>query len=146
MGVLGLVLVLLLSTLYPINFAIILMWKRELVALLELSSWYLLSVCFLWIFSWCCGLVCSVLVALPDYTLLYFIACCWCSNTSHWHVTPVLFVNIYITHLYSLVIYLLVEHVQVLLMINKYTMHNKFSNCFIWVSPSTSDLRFHLLS
>ena len=22
-------------------------------------------------------------------------------------------------------------------------MHNKFSNCFVWVSPSTSDLRFH---
>ena len=28
----------------------------------------------------------------------------------------------------------------------KYTMHNKFSNCFVWVSPSTSDLKFHLLS
>ena len=27
-----------------------------------------------------------------------------------------------------------------------YTMHNKFSNCFVWVSPSTSDLEFHLLS
>ena len=26
-----------------------------------------------------------------------------------------------------------------------YTMHNKFSNCFVWVSPSTSDLEFHLL-
>ena len=22
-------------------------------------------------------------------------------------------------------------------------MHNKFSNCFVWVSPSTSDLKFH---
>ena len=27
-----------------------------------------------------------------------------------------------------------------------YTMHNKFSNWFVWVSPSTSDLKFHLLS
>ena len=27
-----------------------------------------------------------------------------------------------------------------------YTMHNKFSNCFVWVSPSTSDLEFHLVS
>ena len=27
-----------------------------------------------------------------------------------------------------------------------YTMHNKFSNCFVWVSPSTSDHEFHLLS
>ena len=25
-------------------------------------------------------------------------------------------------------------------------MHNKFSNCLVWVSPSTSDLEFHLLS
>ena len=25
-------------------------------------------------------------------------------------------------------------------------MHNTFSNCFVWVSPSTSDLEFHLLS
>ena len=22
-----------------------------------------------------------------------------------------------------------------------YTMHNEFSNCFVWVSPSTSDLK-----
>ena len=27
-----------------------------------------------------------------------------------------------------------------------YTMHNKFSNCFVWVIPPTSDLKFHLLS
>ena len=27
-----------------------------------------------------------------------------------------------------------------------YTMHNKFSNCFVWMNPSTSDLKFHLLS
>ena len=27
-----------------------------------------------------------------------------------------------------------------------YTMHNKFSKCFVWMSPSTSDLEFHLLS
>ena len=28
----------------------------------------------------------------------------------------------------------------------KYTMRNKFSNCFVWMSPSTLDLEFHLLS
>ena len=27
-----------------------------------------------------------------------------------------------------------------------YTMHSKFSNCFVWVSPSTLNLEFHLLS
>ena len=27
----------------------------------------------------------------------------------------------------------------------KYPMHNKFSNCFVWVSSSTSDQEFHLL-
>ena len=27
-----------------------------------------------------------------------------------------------------------------------YTMYNKFSNCFVWVSPFTPDLEFHLLS
>ena len=26
-------------------------------------------------------------------------------------------------------------------MINVDTMENKFSNCFVWVSPSTSDLK-----
>ena len=26
-----------------------------------------------------------------------------------------------------------------------YTMHNKFSNCFVLVSPSTPDLELHLL-
>ena len=26
--------------------------------------------------------------------------------------------------------------------LKKHTMHNKFSNCFVWVSPSTSDLKF----
>ena len=24
-----------------------------------------------------------------------------------------------------------------------YTMQNKFSNCFVWVNPSTSDLKCH---
>ena len=28
----------------------------------------------------------------------------------------------------------------------RYTMHNKFTNCFVSVSLSTSDLNFHLLS
>ena len=27
-----------------------------------------------------------------------------------------------------------------------YTMHNKFSNCFSWVSPSTSDLKIRFLA
>ena len=27
-----------------------------------------------------------------------------------------------------------------------YTMHNKFSNCFVWVSPSKSELKFHFLA
>ena len=26
-----------------------------------------------------------------------------------------------------------------------YTMHSKFSNCFVWVSPSTSYFKIHLL-
>ena len=29
---------------------------------------------------------------------------------------------------------------------DKYTMHNKFSNCLSWVSPSTSDLKIHLMT
>ena len=29
---------------------------------------------------------------------------------------------------------------------NTYTMQNKFSNFFVWVSPSTSDLTFHFLA
>ena len=28
----------------------------------------------------------------------------------------------------------------------KYAMHHKFSNCFVWMIPSTSDLKFQLLS
>ena len=42
MGDLGLVLVLLLSMLYSLSFAIILMGRRELVAFLKLSSFVLL--------------------------------------------------------------------------------------------------------
>ena len=30
--------------------------------------------------------------------------------------------------------------------VSNYTMHNKFSNCFEWVSIFTSYLKFHLLS
>ena len=29
---------------------------------------------------------------------------------------------------------------------DKYIMHNKLGNCFVWVSRSTSDLKFNLLS
>ena len=38
------------------------------------------------------------------------------------------------------------EKDYLLLSMRLYTMHNKFSNCFVWLSPSTSDLEFHLLS
>ena len=38
------------------------------------------------------------------------------------------------------------KELRLLINYNIYTMHNKFSNCFVWVSPSTSDLEFHLLS
>ena len=30
--------------------------------------------------------------------------------------------------------------------ISIYTMHNKFSNCFSWVSPSTPDLKIHFIA
>ena len=30
--------------------------------------------------------------------------------------------------------------------VSNYTMHTKFSNCFVCMSPSTSDIKFHLLS
>ena len=44
----------------PSSFTIIMMGKRELVALLWLSSWCLVAVIVLWLFPRCCGLVCSV--------------------------------------------------------------------------------------
>ena len=55
----------------PSSFAIILMWKRELVALLSLSSWYLVIV--LWLFlavPWVH--LQFVIVVFPDHTH-YFI-------------------------------------------------------------------------
>ena len=72
--ILCLVLVLLFSTLCSSSFAIILMRKRELVALLKLSSWCLVTVNFLWLFltePWV-GLQ-FVIVVLPDHNhlLLY---------------------------------------------------------------------------
>ena len=48
-------------------------------------------------------------------------------------------------------LFALIELVRVLLFqvliinVRAYTMHNKFSNCFVWVSPSTLDFKFHLL-
>ena len=53
------------------SFAIILMWKRELVALLSLSSWCLVIV--LWLFlamPWVC--LQFVTVVFPDHTHLLF--------------------------------------------------------------------------
>ena len=53
------------------SFAIILMGKRELVALLSLSSWRLLSV--VWLFltvPWVC--LQFVIVVIPDHTHLLF--------------------------------------------------------------------------
>ena len=55
------------------SFAIILMGKRELVALLSLSSWCLVIV--VWLFlavPWVCLLF--VIVVFPDHTLLLFLA------------------------------------------------------------------------
>ena len=49
-GVLYLVLVLLFSFLCPSSFAIIEMVKKELVALLYLSSWCIVTVSVLWLF------------------------------------------------------------------------------------------------
>ena len=55
----------------PSSFAIILMGKRELVALLSLSSWCLVIV--VWLFlavPWVC--LQFVIVVLPDHTHYYF--------------------------------------------------------------------------
>ena len=54
-------------------------------------------------------------------------------------------------HLYNrfcstISIYILKGLASVYQLIHVYTIHNKFSNCFVRVSPSTSDLKFHLLS
>ena len=54
-------------------------------------------------------------------------------------------------HFYSFFCSSRLEHIRMSQFINFctdriYTMHNKFSNCFAWVSPSTSYLKFHLLS
>ena len=48
------------------SFAIILMGKRELVALLNLSSWCLVIV--VWIYSGAMGCMQFVLVVFPDHT------------------------------------------------------------------------------
>ena len=56
----------------PSSFAIILMGKRELVALLSLSSWCLLMV--VWLFltvPWVC--LPFVIVVFPDHTHLLFL-------------------------------------------------------------------------
>ena len=80
-GALCLVLVLLFSTLCPSSFAIILMGKRELLALLKLSSRCLVIASVLWLFlavRWV-GLQC-VIVVFPDHTHLLFYALIHSSN------------------------------------------------------------------
>ena len=62
---------------YPSSFAIILMGKRELVALLSSSSWCL--VIDVWLFlsvPWVC--LQFVIVVLPDHTHLLFQIPCYC--------------------------------------------------------------------
>ena len=55
----------------PSSFAIILMGKRELVALLSLSSWYLVIVVWLFlVVPWIC--LQFVIVVFPDHTHLRF--------------------------------------------------------------------------
>ena len=70
---LRLVLVLSLITLCSSIFAITLMEKRELAALLEFSSWCLVTVSILWLFLTVrlVGLQC-VIVVFPDHTQLLF--------------------------------------------------------------------------
>ena len=66
------VFVLLCFTLCPSSFAIILEWKRELVALLLLFSGCLVTVNIMWLFflvPWV-GLRC-VIVVLPDHTYFF---------------------------------------------------------------------------
>ena len=61
------------------SFAIILMGKRELVALLFLSSWCLVSVVwFLLAVPWVC--LQFVIVLFPDHTHLLFATCEVCSK------------------------------------------------------------------
>ena len=71
-GVLCFVLALVFSNLCP-SFAILLMGQRELIDLLLLSSWCLVTVSILWLFltvPWV-GLQC-VIVVFPDLTHLLF--------------------------------------------------------------------------
>ena len=59
--------------------AIILMGKRELVALLDLSSWCLVTVEWLFLtVPW--GFLLFVIVVFPDHThLLFYMFCNWCA-------------------------------------------------------------------
>ena len=57
------------------SFAIILLVTIELVVLLFYfvpSSWCLVIDFVLWLSSRCCGLVCSIIVVIPDHTHLVF--------------------------------------------------------------------------
>ena len=66
------------------SFAIILMWKRELVVLLSLSSRCLMMVEWLFLMvPWVC--LQFVIIVFPDHThllFLYIIACSYFSNTN----------------------------------------------------------------
>ena len=46
---------------------------------------------------------------------------------------------------YKILLLILYDSVSACL-IYTVSMQNKFSNCFVWASPSTSDLTFNLLS
>ena len=75
----------------PPSFAIIFMWKRELVALLGLSSWCLVIV--VWLFlavPWVC--LQFMIVVFPDHFHLLFL----CMFTVHyWHY---IFINVNINN------------------------------------------------
>ena len=63
----------------PSSFAIILMGKRELVALLGLSSWCIVVVVWLFlVVPWVCLRL--VIVVFPDHTHLLFLIICGCES------------------------------------------------------------------
>ena len=66
----------------PSSFAIILMGKRELVALLSLSSWCLVIVVWLFlVVPWVC--LQFVIVVFPDHTHLLFFMLKWYLDKDH---------------------------------------------------------------
>ena len=72
----------------------------------------------------------------------------WCTITRH-HIEGSVFWDLRKGYLYLTRPFSLVSWSRFFLWscdaVFQYTMHNKLSNSFVWVSPSTSDLEFHLL-